>query len=185
MIRIFENRNLIAIPVPVVAIIVIHRRDAKIKSAEPEPVPIPSRNPPHMSATESARKPSMLKRTIHAISRVIATRIMSHPLAIVMDVRSFGMSRFVIEPAVIRLRLGARSFRTWRLLPGRFLTRLLPLRLLVPLRLLRLNARRRRPLLRHVSVTDVLGLFLWLSALIRLPLVSPLRESDHRSNRKK
>src|SRR5579863_9341092 len=53
---------------------------------------------PHVSAAKTAREMAVFPRVVEMETGIIASRIVPDPSAVVMDVRSFGMTRFVVQP---------------------------------------------------------------------------------------
>jgi hypothetical protein len=111
MVRVFENRNIVAIPEPVAAIADIEGGYAETKTAKPEQVRASTAEMPHMSAAETAGEVSVLPGMVEMIVRIILAGIVAHPLAVVVNVRSVRMPRLVIE---VRRRSGRRMRRARR-----------------------------------------------------------------------
>lgn len=100
MVRIVIDHDVVTGPVPAVAIRQVIRSDAKIKAAKPKTVRAPSRQVPHMRGAKSAREMPMLPRMIQMVVRIIRSRVMSNPMAVVVDMRRVGMPRSIAEVPV-------------------------------------------------------------------------------------
>jgi hypothetical protein len=100
MIRVFIDDDLIVIPKPVVAEIVIVGSHAEVEAIEKEAFSVSTAQAENMTASESARKPSMFKRAIDTIVRVITPRVMADPLIVGMYVGSVGMSGLIDKSPV-------------------------------------------------------------------------------------
>lgn len=137
VVGIVEDGDLVSGPVPIVAIGVISRSDAEIEASEPETRPIAAGYAPNVAAAEAAGETAMLPRMIDVVVGIIAAGVMTDPLAVGMDVRSFGMALFV----------------------GVFCRRLLFAVRCVVRSLVRNSLGGRRAFTRYVAVTDVFGLW--------------------------
>jgi|ERR1700728_2430627 hypothetical protein len=52
---------------------------------------------PHVSAAKTAREVAVFPGVVEMETGIIASSIVTNPSAVVMDVRSFGMTRFVVK----------------------------------------------------------------------------------------
>jgi hypothetical protein len=112
MVRIVVDYDLIVGPIPIVDVCKVKRGDAEVEAVKPKAVGASPANAPDMAAAEATGKAAMLPGMIEMVAGVVSSGIVSHPLPVVMDVRSFGVVRLIA--------IGG----TWRgLLMGRFLTR--------------------------------------------------------------
>ena len=111
VVRIFVDHDIVAIPKPVAAIANVEGGNTETKTAKPEKVRASAPEMPHMAATEAARKVPMLPGVIEMIVNVAAAGVVSDPFAVVMDVGSVGMPRFVVEVrrGLRRMRRASRS----------------------------------------------------------------------------
>jgi hypothetical protein len=154
VVGIFEDGDLVSGPVPIVAKGVISRRDAEIEAAEPETRPIAAGDTPNVAAAEAAGEVAVLPGMIEVIVRIILAGVVADPLAVGVDVRSFGMALFV------------GVFYRRRLFAVRCVVR----------SLVRNSLGGRRAFTRYVAVTDVFGL--WRG----MPSTFFLRESWNRTD---
>src|SRR5579863_433605 len=92
VIRIFEDRDGVAIPVPIVDKTVIVRGYVEVKSTEPETIPISPAKLEHMPASKTAREAAVLEGPVHLIMRIVPARVMADPFIVAVDVRSLRMS---------------------------------------------------------------------------------------------
>jgi hypothetical protein len=97
VVGIVVDHNVVAVPQPVIAVTGIKSRDAKKESAEPEAARTASAKAPPVTGAEAAFKVTMLPRMIEMEARIIASVVVPDPLAVVMDVGSFGMPFAVAE----------------------------------------------------------------------------------------
>ena len=111
VVGIFVNHDIVAIPEPIAAIAEVEGGYAETKTAEPEAVRASAAKMPHMAAAEAAGEVSVLKGMIEMIVNVAAAGVVANPLAVVMDVGSVGMPRFVVEMRgrLRRMRRARRS----------------------------------------------------------------------------
>ena len=91
VVGVLVDGDVVAVPVPVIGIGEVERRNAEIISAEPEAAWIASLTAPAVAAAEAAVKVAILPRMIDVVVNVVAAIAMSHPLTVVMNVRSFRM----------------------------------------------------------------------------------------------
>ena len=99
VIRVFVDRDVIAVPVPVVAIAGIVRSYGEVISVKPEASGTTAAQMPDVRATESSIEAAVLPRMIDAIVIVAAAGIMAHP-DFSIYVRCVGMSIVVSEVAM-------------------------------------------------------------------------------------
>ena len=92
VVGIFVDHDLVAVPVPVVAIGEIKRGNAEVEAAKPEAAGAASADAPDVAAAEAAGEAAMLPGMIEVEAGVVASSVVSNPLAVVVDVRSFGMA---------------------------------------------------------------------------------------------
>ncbi len=103
MIGVVVDYDTVAVPQPVVAETVIIRCYAEVESVEEEPFPISSPQMPDMAFSDASGKAAVFKGMVQVIVRIVTASIVSHPLIIGMDVRSFrvsGLVRRKISPFV-------------------------------------------------------------------------------------
>lgn len=112
VIRIFVDHDLIAVPEPSVGITDFVGRDAPVEIVEPEAAGPPAVKTEHVAWTESTTEPAMFPWMIHMQVGIVGTLIVTYPLVVGMDVRSFRM------PSLIR-----RNRRSSPLLRSRALLR--------------------------------------------------------------
>jgi len=95
VIGVLEDGDLVVGPIPIVAIGVIHRSDAEVEATEPEARSVTASNVPNVAAAEAAAETAMLPGMIEMVVGIIAAGVVADPLAIVVNVRGFGMALFV------------------------------------------------------------------------------------------
>jgi hypothetical protein len=65
-----------------------------------------------MSAAKAAGKAAMLKGMVHMITGVVRARVVTHPLVLV-HVRDVGMTRLVLEVAILFRQMGRALNPVW------------------------------------------------------------------------
>ena len=119
MVRVLINDDLVAIPEPVTSVVVIGWGNTKEEAAETETLPVPSPKMEDMTRPKAAREASMFERTIDVIPRVIAARIMTHPLIVVcMHVRSLRMPSSIGISGILMACILLCAILTSRILSG-------------------------------------------------------------------
>jgi len=156
VVGIFEDGDLVSGPVPIVAKGVISRSDAEIGAAEPETRPIAAGDAPNVAAAEAAGEAAVFPGMIKVIVGIIAAGVMTDPLAVGMDVRSFGMALFV-----------GVFCRRW---------------VFVARSLVRDSLGGRRAVTRYVAVTDVFGL--WRGMLSAFSLRESWNGAEEKQSKK-
>ena len=160
VVGIFEDGDLVSGPVPIVAKGVISRRDAEIEASEPETRPIAAGDAPNVAAAEATGEAAVFPGMIEVIVGIIAAGVMTDPLAVGMDVRSFGMALFV------------GVFCRRRLFAARCVVR----------SLVRNSLGGRRAVTRYVAVTDVFGL--WRGMLSAFSLRESWNGAEQKQSKK-
>ena len=114
MIGVFVDHDRIGIPQPVGNVVIVGRGNTKVEAANPEALSISSYQTENVTRSKSAREATVFKRMIQMEARIVPAGIMSYPLVVGVDVRSFGVSRLIGETAAFR-RGGAWNLRwPWR-----------------------------------------------------------------------
>lgn len=103
MIRIVVKGDVVAIPPPVAAVAGIKGRDVEVISAEPEAAGTAAGEMPDVAAAESTFESAMFPGMLHMESGVFAAVIVSHPFAVAVDVRVFGMAFMIAEGVLVVL----------------------------------------------------------------------------------
>ena len=112
MIRIFIDHYVIAVPLPSIGKSIIIRCDAEVETSESESFAVSASQMPDMSSTKPSGEVSMFPGMIHAIVRIIAPGIVSHPLPVRMHVwRAWMPLPIVVRSIFLR---GMRIFFHWR-----------------------------------------------------------------------
>ncbi len=78
-------------------VVQIKRRDAEVEATKPEAAGPAATDTPDMAPAEAAGEAAMFPRVIEVEAGIIASGVVSNPLAVVVDVRGFGMSLAVFE----------------------------------------------------------------------------------------
>ncbi len=112
VIGIVVNDDLVGIPQPTVAIANIKGSNAPEPTVETETRGTAASETPNMAATNAAIETTVLPGMVEMIIGIVATGIMTHPLAIVVNVRSFRMALFV-GMARLRSRMAFTTARGW------------------------------------------------------------------------
>jgi hypothetical protein len=102
------DHDLVAIPIPVPCVAEIERRNAELEAVKPKAVGTASANAPDMAASEAAGEASMFEGTVEVVASVIPPGVVSNPLAVVVNVRSFGVA------GLITIGSSGRGFLVWR-----------------------------------------------------------------------
>ena len=80
-----------------------------------------------MTFSDTASELPVIERTVHMVARIVATRIMPHPLIVLVDVRSFRMACLIIETLLglldLRFGLSKRRLEIARVHAGKHLRR--------------------------------------------------------------
>jgi len=92
MVGVFVDDNVVAVPKPFTAVTQVKRRDAEEKAAEPEAARTTSPKAPTVTSAETASEAAMIPGMIEVEAAIIAAEIVAHPLAVVVDVRGFGVT---------------------------------------------------------------------------------------------
>jgi hypothetical protein len=95
MVGVFVDYDVIAIPKPVLAEGKVKRRDGEVETAKPETVGTTSGDAPRVVTAEAAGKAAMLPGVIQVEAGLVSPVVVPYPLAIVVDVRCFGVT-FVV-----------------------------------------------------------------------------------------
>ena len=86
------NDNLVGIPEPTVAIADVKRSHAPKPSVETETSGTATAETPNVAAANAAIEVAVLPGMVEMIVGIFATRVVTHPLAVVVNVRSFRMA---------------------------------------------------------------------------------------------
>jgi len=97
VVGVFVDDDVVAVPEPVTTVVQIKRSDAKEEAAKPEAARTTSPEAPTVAAAEAAGEAAVLPGVIEVEAAIIAAEIVSHPLAVAVDVRGFGMTFAVAE----------------------------------------------------------------------------------------
>src|SRR5215469_9925408 len=113
MIRIVINHDRVGIPIPVGHVGIVERRDREVVSAEPETLTGAALQVERPAKTE--REPAVFEWAILVKTAVIAREVMTHPMSLVGNIRSAGMSFGLAEIAwlavLFAVRRGGRTVR--------------------------------------------------------------------------
>jgi hypothetical protein len=119
VIRIFVDHDRIAVPVPIINIVIIVWRNAEEPVVKPEAVAVSSSEVILMAASKAAGETAVLPGMIQMIVGIVAAGIVPDPSVIVVDVRSFRVTRLIAErPAVSFLRAAFRRAVVLRTILG-------------------------------------------------------------------
>src|SRR5579872_5113680 len=110
MVWIVVDDDRIRVPHPTVAICNIEWRYAPVPVVEPEPARAAPRQMPHVLRSEPACKMAMLPWMVEMIVRIVASRIMTHPMIPRIHMRHIRMSRPVVK-IVLRTNRPRRSMK--------------------------------------------------------------------------
>jgi hypothetical protein len=91
MVGVFVNRDVVAVPIPVIAVRKIKWGDTEIEAVKPEAAGIATLHAPPVCTAETPLEAAILPRVVDVEALVVAPAFVSHPFAVVVDVRSFGM----------------------------------------------------------------------------------------------
>jgi len=95
VVGIFVDHDLVAVSEPVIAEAEVKSGDAEIEAAKPETAGTAAQNAPDVAAAEAAGEASVLPGMIEVEAGIIGAGVVPDPLAVVVDVRGFGMAFFV------------------------------------------------------------------------------------------
>jgi hypothetical protein len=87
--------DVVAIPEPVIAVGEVKGANAEVKTSKPKAVGTASAEAPNVTAADAAGEVAVLPRTIDVEAGIVASVVVSDPLAVVVDVGSFGMTFMV------------------------------------------------------------------------------------------
>jgi hypothetical protein len=106
VVRIFIDHDVVTIPEPIIDKAVIVRRNTEVGAIKPESIPVTSPKVKLMPTTEAAREASMFPGMFHMVVGIVPPGIMSNPVTVCVNVRSFRMARPVGKgPAFWHVRL--------------------------------------------------------------------------------
>src|SRR5579863_7875219 len=111
VVGVFVNNDVVAIPEPVVAVGEVECADAEVETAEPEAAGSTAAEMPDMTAAEASREVAVFPGMVQMHAGIVASGIVADPLAVGGDVRSVGVSGFVVE---VRFFRGGRGMRCGR-----------------------------------------------------------------------
>jgi hypothetical protein len=103
VVGVLVNHDIVAVPKPIIGVGKVKRGDAEVVAAKPETAGIASLNAPAVSAAEAAVETAMLPGVIDVEADVIASAFVPHPLAVTVDVGSFGVAYAVVVGAAGRV----------------------------------------------------------------------------------
>ncbi len=106
VVGVFIDDNVVPVPKPAATVVQIKRRDAEVEAAKPEAARTTSGETPMVTAAEAAGEAAMLPGVIEVEAGIIASGVVSNPLAVVVDVRGLGMAFFIATS-----RSGRRAMR--------------------------------------------------------------------------
>jgi hypothetical protein len=92
VVGVFINHDIVAVPQPVVRVGEVKRGDAEVVAAKPETAGIASLNAPAVSTAKAAIEAAMFPGVIDVETDVIAPAFVSHPFAVVVNVRGLGVA---------------------------------------------------------------------------------------------
>jgi hypothetical protein len=105
MVWVIVDHDLVAVPKPVIAVGEVKGGNAEIKAAKPETVGTAARDAPHVATAEASVIATVLPGMIEVKAGIVSPGVMPDPLAVVVDVRGFGVV------FLITISLGCRSSR--------------------------------------------------------------------------
>jgi hypothetical protein len=105
VVGIFIDHNLIAVPQPIADVAHVDRGHAEIESAEPETAGAASGKPPDVMGPKASAEVAVLPRVIEM--QFGPRFLVSDPRAVVMDVRSVGMTLSIAK--VLMIVVGRRA----------------------------------------------------------------------------
>ena len=111
MVGIFVDHDVVGVPVPVIDESKIKGSDAEVEAAKPETAWATASDAPDMSAAEATVEVAMLPGMVEVEAGIFASGLVSHPLAVVVNMWRFGMAFAV---AHVRRGLGEGSVRGGR-----------------------------------------------------------------------
>lgn len=120
VIRIVVDNDVVVVPIPIINVAEIEGSYAEVISAEPEAAGPATTQAPHVTRSDSALEAAMFPRVFKTESGIATAIGVAYPVVILVDVRSFGVRRFI---AIGSARL---VFLAWA--GGLFARRGLPLR---------------------------------------------------------
>ena len=101
MIRIFVDYDRIGIPEPIGDIRKILGSNAKVRAPEPKSIRTAAFETEDMARSEAQCKASVFPRAIHVIASIVTAPIVTHPLAVIMNVWNLWMPLEIAEIALI------------------------------------------------------------------------------------
>ena len=110
MIGVVVDYDLIAIPIPVPCVAQIERSNAEVEAVKPEAVGTASADAPDVTAAEAAGEASMFEGAVEVVASIISPGVVSNPLAVVVNVRRFGVTGLISIGGSRRGLLARRGF---------------------------------------------------------------------------
>lgn len=118
MIGVVVDYNLVTIPQPVIGVVKIEWGQTENAAGDPEAISVVAFDPKDVSGAEASREPSMLEGMVQMEAGIVPPIIMTHPLAICVNVGGLRVPLAIAEAVVFNGTVGAvRRFRAM-LLPG-------------------------------------------------------------------
>lgn len=114
VVGVFKDRDVVAVPQPVADVAYIEWGDVEVEATKPEPARTATAQTPDMAAAKTTREMIMFPGMVDVEAGVVASLIVAHPLAVVVDVWGFGMAFLVAEILFRSILMGWRSVRRWR-----------------------------------------------------------------------
>ena len=106
VVGIVVDHDLVVRPIPVIDVVQIKRSHTEVEAVKPKAVGPASADAPDVATAEATGEAAMFEGTIEVVACVVSSSVVSNPLAVVVNVRGFGVALLV----AIRPR---RSFLTW------------------------------------------------------------------------
>jgi hypothetical protein len=103
VIGVVEDADIVAVPIPIAAVAGIDRRDVEVITTEPEPSRAASLQAPDMPVPETAVKTAVLPGVVDMEADILAPVVVTDPLSVAMDMRSFGMIVTIATETLVRL----------------------------------------------------------------------------------
>src|SRR5260221_8314226 len=112
---VFIDNDGVAIPEPVTDVGIIERSNTEEETVKPETLPASASQMEYVLPPKASRKVPVLPRPVEMKSRMLASPVLSHPSAIVMDMGRLGVPRRVGESPVFHFAMCFRDFTFWHM----------------------------------------------------------------------
>jgi hypothetical protein len=103
VVGVFVNHHVVAVPIPGIAVGKVKRCHAEVEAAKPETTGIAALYAPPVSTAEATIKAAVLPGMVEMETSVIASRVVTDPFAVVVDVRGLRMAVAVPKRVLVAI----------------------------------------------------------------------------------